>query len=527
MSRIFFRLWIFVVVPLALMWAYEGLNPIGQLRENMLRDSSVDQYKGVFELLFAELRELPESKWADHVDELSEHFGRRLSLTRLDDPDVDASMRETLASGDYYFREGLPSVLARRLGGTDYFIELALGEALDESLKRDTQGTLYLLERRLEALPAEDRMTRFAEWSAVFGVPVALLHWEDLSLSPEQADTLRGAGFLRDTSGDGLYGTVLQGQMVVRAGLPEPGGGVLLLVVAFAILALSLGVGVVVWLFPFWRDVLHVNKVAADFGAGVLTARASLPKKSALRDLGRAFNGMADNVQKMIDGQRELTNSVSHDLRTPLSRVRFALEMLKSEPDPQARARYTANIDRSVHSLEGMINQLLIHARFDRTPSVESFRPCDLDALLREEVDLAVMDTDDLEIDYEASADLEGKRFLLDQTALSRAIGNLLENAAKYAKARVLVSLQERGPFCEILVEDDGPGVEADDRERVFQPFARLEMSQQVDPTGHGLGLAIVRQVARWHGGDVSVNESSRLGGARFVLSVALRRASA
>ena len=521
MIRIFFRLWIFVIVPLALMWAYEGLNPIGQLREGMLRESSVDQYKGAFELLFAELRELPENQWVNRVDDLSGHFGRRLSLRRLDDPDVDASMRETLPGGEYYFREGLPSVLARRIDGSDYFIDLALGEALDEGLERNARGTLHLIERRLEAVPAEDRLAHFAGLTAGFGVPVELLRWQDLSLSADDEDTLRNSGFLSSAEGDSLYGTVLDGQMVVHTGLATQAGGVLLLV-AFAILAVSLGVGVVVWLFPFWRDVLHVNRVAADFGAGVLTVRASLPNKSAIRDLGRAFNDMADNVQRMIDGQRELTNSVSHDLRTPLSRLRFALEMLKTEPDPQARARYMANIDRSVHSLEAMIHQLLIHARFDRTPSAENFQPCDLDALLQEEVDLAVMDTDDLAISYAANAELEGKRFLIDKTAMSRAIANLLENASKYAKAQVLVSFETAERFCEIVVEDDGPGVGIDDRERVFQPFTRLEMSQQTDPSGHGLGLAIVKQVARWHGGEVYVDESPRLGGARFVLSIEL-----
>jgi len=507
------------------MWAYEGLNPIGELRENMLRKSSVAQYKGVFELLFAELRELPEADWAERVTELGGHFGRRLSLSRLDDPELDTSMRTTLSQGEFYFREGLPSVLAHRIDDTDYFIDLALGEALAESLERDTRGTLYLIERRLEKLPAEQRLTHFAELTAGFGVPIELLRWRDLTLSPDNEESLRQDGLLLGADGEGLYGTVLEGQMVVRAGLATHANGVLLLV-AFAILAVSLGVGVVVWLFPFWRDVLHVNKVAADFGAGVLTARASLSNKSAIRDLGRAFNGMADNVQKMIDGHRELTNSVSHDLRTPLSRVRFALEMLKTETDLQERARYVANIDRSVHSLEAMINQLLIHARFDRAPSIESFQSCDLDALLREEVDLAVMDTDDLAISYEASAKLEGTRFLLDRTAMSRAISNLLANALKYASNRILVSFTKDGSVLRIAVEDDGPGVDADDRERVFQPFSRLEMSQQVDPTGHGLGLAIVRQVARWHDGEVRVDESPRLGGARFELSVALRHAA-
>ena len=108
---------------------------------------------------------------------------------------------------------------------------------------------------------------------------------------------------------------------------------------------------------------------------------------------------------------------------------------------------------------------------------------------------------------------------------MSRAISNLLANASKYASTQVLVSFAKDGSVLKIAVEDDGPGVGADDRERVFQPFTRLEMSQQIDPAGHGLGLAIVRQVARWHGGEVRVDESPRLGGARFELSVGLRGA--
>ena len=101
---------------------------------------------------------------------------------------------------------------------------------------------------------------------------------------------------------------------------------------------------------------------------------------------------------------------------------------------------------------------------------------------------------------------------------MARAVTNLVRNAAKHASRRVRVGYDTTGQDCRIHVDDDGPGIAAADRERIFEPFVRLDTSRSRDTGGYGLGLAIVRRVAAWHGGGVSV-ESSVLGGARFTIS--------
>ena len=522
MTRIFLRLWVFVVIPLGLIWGVEEINPIGWWRQNLLRDAFVAQYSGTFHLLIDELGSRPAAEWADHVAQLQAHFGRRLALNDLQAEDYDADALETLEAGEFHFREAQPSILAYRVADSEKVLELALGETLEEDLMRSARGTVHIIERQLRNLTEEERVRYFDDVQAHFDVPVALLRWEDLDLPRDDLERLREESFLVPRQRDVFYQTLLDGDLVARVEIVTEIGAGLLIIVAFGVLAVSLGLGIVLWLFPFWRDMSHINRVAADFGTGILSARVSLRKNSAIRDLGNAFNAMADNIQRMIDGHRELTNSVSHDLRTPISRLRFALEMLETEADEKTRARYTRNIEKGVQSLEDLIDHLLVHARLDRTPSRDSFEPYDLDSLIQEEVELASSETGDVELVYEADPALRERRLLIDKIAMSRGLGNLLDNAVRYARKRIVIGFSCTDEMYEISVDDDGVGIEPADRERVFRPFTRLDDSQQINPGGHGLGLAIVKQVARWHGGDVVV-ERSELGGARFVITLPLR----
>ncbi len=252
-------------------------------------------------------------------------------------------------------------------------------------------------------------------------------------------------------------------------------------------------------------------------GQGALDTRATVSKRSSLAPLAGAFNRMADRIQQLIASNRELTHTVSHELRTPLARIRFDMEMMASAQDPADRERHHEAIRRNVDELDMLISELLTYAQFDHANICLQKEMLDLGswliALIAEEnhgngmvcIDCRINGTD------------PNVPAQVNPHFLGRAVRNLLQNASRYTRRRIHVTLETSDRFCMIHVDDDGPGVALADRQRIFEPFVRLDDTESSERQGYGLGLAIVRRVAEWHGGQATATDAP-IGGARFTL---------
>jgi two-component system sensor histidine kinase RstB len=523
MLRIFIRLWIFVIIPLVLISFTTDYNPVQELRRKLEVGLGESYYRGTFYMLFNELERRPQAEWPAYIESINPHFDHRLMLVRIDDLQDGARAKRRLNAGKYYIRDEPPKWLMRRIGDSDYVLSFALAQTPDQELRRDSMGAVYMIEEHLKQFPQEQWPAAIAALQPHYGFPMAVLEPHELQLTAEQRAQLMNLGYVAEKNEPSymvLNKLLPGGRKVLHAGpITDGGAEIILLVGAFVMVSLYIAAGLFLWLRPFWRDLRQMNKVSAEFGAGDFNARVTVKKSSALLALAESFNNMAAGIQKLIDGHKELVNAVSHDLRTPLSKVRFALEMLEEETVPENRDRYIHNIKHGIKSLEDLINQLLIHARFDRAPGKGNFGCYDLQELLQEEVEL--LNDTGAPVFVEFTAIAGGGEFVFDRGAMVRAVGNLLQNALQYARNRVVLALSIEAGDCIISVDDDGPGIRPADRERIFQPFTRLDnnarSAQQGQIQGHGLGLAIVKQIARWHQGSVSVTDSP-LGGARFIL---------
>lgn len=209
--------------------------------------------------------------------------------------------------------------------------------------------------------------------------------------------------------------------------------------------------------------------------------------------LARAFNDLQDRLARSIEDRTQALAAVSHDLKTPITRLRFRAEDIENETLVRA-------VTQDLDEMERMIDQTLSYLRGDR--SDEPLRPVDLVAILKTV-------TDDL-TDQGASVVLSGLRAAVvtgRRLGLKRALGNLVGNAVKYGgSARVSVSTSAKDVV--VAIEDDGPGIAAADRERVFLPFVRLESSRNSATGGFGLGLTIARAVIDGHGGKLELADS-------------------
>jgi two-component system, OmpR family, osmolarity sensor histidine kinase EnvZ len=246
------------------------------------------------------------------------------------------------------------------------------------------------------------------------------------------------------------------------------------------------------------KSLRRLAAAAEGFGKGRPVAFSKIEGALEVRQAAAAFMQMRDRIQRQIRQRTEMLAGVSHDLRTPLTRMKLALELIDSGP-------VAVGLKSDVAEMERLVNLYLDFARGEGTES-----PVDTDiALLIEDLAAATRrDGTPLAVDQPT-----GLVVPVRPNALRRCLANLIANARRYGRHVWLSSvLVEDG--VDILVDDDGPGIPLAERDRVFQPFIRLDPSRNPSTGGVGLGLTIARDVARSHGGDVRL-ENSPYGGLR------------
>jgi two-component system osmolarity sensor histidine kinase EnvZ len=259
------------------------------------------------------------------------------------------------------------------------------------------------------------------------------------------------------------------------------------------------------------RPIRHLARVAEAFGRGE-NKPYRLAGALEVRSAGAAFLNMRARIERQIEQRTLMLSGVSHDLRTPLTRIRLGLSMLDVPKSDEAEIKA---MQGDLDEMEKLIDTFLDFARSDAT---EEPRRLDLKALVREAVSRAeragsVIAAVTLP---EGAVELTGR-----PAALSRALDNLLSNARRYGtQTRISLTLFERAAV--ISVEDDGPGIAPEARDRALQPFVRLDAARnQNRGSGVGLGLAIAHDVARRHGGTLRLGESETLGGLKADLVLA------
>ncbi|WP_299753403.1 ATP-binding protein [uncultured Boseongicola sp.] len=245
------------------------------------------------------------------------------------------------------------------------------------------------------------------------------------------------------------------------------------------------------------RPIRRLAAAASAFGKG--RSVAFRPAGAAeVREAGNAFIQMRDRIEHQIEQRTLLLSGVSHDLRTPLTRLRLAISMSDSPEND--------DMVRDVDEMQQMLDAFLDFARSESLGEPERIDPT---PLIHDAVNKAVRAGGAVSLGEMAKTD----PITLRAPAFDRAIGNLIGNAIKYgSKARVSLTLSEQ--FVSISVEDDGPGIPSELREAALKPFTRLDQSRNQDAgSGVGLGLAIAGDIARQHGGSIVLSDSADLGG--------------
>lgn len=253
------------------------------------------------------------------------------------------------------------------------------------------------------------------------------------------------------------------------------------------------------------RSVRKLAATANSFGKGRDVPRLKEEGAREVRQASHAFNLMRDRISRQIEQRTEMLAGVSHDLRTPLTRMKLQLAMLGDDED-------IAALREDVEEMERMLADYLAFARGEGT---ETSATADLSSLLQDVVGRFRRQSHAVDLHLEEDITLPLKR-----RAMERCLSNLIGNACRYA-GHVAVRAGVRGEMAVILIDDDGPGIPPDKREQVFKAFFRLESSRNPRTGGTGLGLTIARDIARGHGGEITL-EDSPLGGLRVRVDLPL-----
>lgn len=271
---------------------------------------------------------------------------------------------------------------------------------------------------------------------------------------------------------------------------------------------LFLGVAAGAW--PIVRSLTRrlelLQKGVEAFGAGALHHRIQAEGSDEVAAVAHSFNRAAERIETLVQTHQRLLANASHELRSPLARLRMAVEMFESA-GPAHRASLKTEIDTNVSELDALVEEVLLSSRLDAGAAVDVRDQVDLMALLAEE---------GARLDVPLQGDHDP--ILGNERLLRRAVRNLLENARRYAGDEVLLQVQPspRAGFVDIRVCDRGPGVPQDQREKIFEPFYRMPGHAEREG-GVGLGLSLVKQIAQRHQGTVFC-EPNPGGGSCFVI---------
>ena len=412
-------------------------------------------------------------------------------------------------------------------------ISWLFGDPLEQNAARQAAPQIFLLEQYIDKAPADEWLVRLNKVREVSHVKLELIPLQLAlkRLPPKRHLALQSGAvvidaanksFLRrvDLHGEKYVGS--EDDVVLAQDLPiDLALAIKMEALRYVIVALALLIPIALWSRAHWQGLQNLSRVADEFGSGQLSATASIKKSASIYPLAEHINRMAGRIQTLLGAQQHLLHSVSHELRTPIARLEFGLELLR-------KAEFGSTLDRAIDrnietridamqedlaELNSLVSELLTMAKLDQQQNLQmqSFE-------LTSAVQNCLAGLSHELAQHEVIIHLDpGQTIIGEQRLLSRAIVNLLKNAAKYSERKIIISSAHTTEGVDIIVEDDGPGIPEAEREHIFEPFYRLDRSRDRATGGFGLGLSIARQALHQHGGHITINQSI-LGGARFAM---------
>jgi len=382
----------------------------------------------------------------------------------------------------------------------------------EPNLDRWLESTFHLIEQRLAEAPIQQREGIAATLADELAVGVQLLGRDDVYMNRTSEHRLPA---LVDADGNTSYLYAAESiDAIIRLGPVAERSDSLLLNLLSPLFYLSIFVVVGLWLRPLLKDINIISDGAQRFAADYREPLSTAGQTTELTALAKNLDEMAARLSGVLRSQKELIAALSHEMRTPLARIRFALAVIGNRDDEELQPRLVA-LNDDVQEIDDLIASMLNYARLDHPDIKMHWQAVPSSAWLGQMLDKSRSD----QMQISGNATEAPDKVWMDPRLMELALSNLLVNASQYAGRQVRCSLAQMANEYVLTVEDDGKGIPEDVRDQVFKAFTRIDDSRNRETGGYGLGLAVVARVAELHGGTASVNASPTLGGARFSIS--------
>lgn len=379
-------------------------------------------------------------------------------------------------------------------------------------------AALNIVDAQLRAVPREDRRRFVADLAPKTGVDLELFEQNDIAGDDTLARLSRGElAFM--SAGDGrawlLKRLADDGRVLAfRYAVPDAQRGLLEWLLVFTFYA-AIALVIMTWLWPLTRDLRRLERSTTNFGNRNWVFDADIRPGSPVRSLAEAFRRMAARIDSLIGSHKDMSNAVSHEIKTPLARMRFEIEMARTAADPGKLAEHMNNINTDIAELNAFVTATLDYAILERAEVALNVAEHDFTLILPAVTESAGRSAPP-GLSVRCEVQNSATRVSCDAHLVETVLRNLLYNAMRYARKEIRVTFLVQPGSYRLHVDDDGPGIPEADRQRVFGSFVQLG-ERSGNKVGYGLGLAIVKRIVEWHGGAAAVAQSP-LGGARFCI---------
>ncbi len=385
-------------------------------------------------------------------------------------------------------------------------------DALDD---RSQAVALHAVEARLQALPPAEWKPALAQIAAQSGVGMELFRTRDVS-GRDTLNKLESGEIAYMSAARGEYWVLRQVDadhiLALEVTAPEPQRGPLdWALTSFFYAAIALVI--MIWVWPLTRDLRALELAAARFGDKNWAFNAVITPRSQIYPLAQTFRKMAARIDALIASHKDMSNAVSHEIKTPLSRMQFEIELTQQAACSGEVRQSLENIRTDIAEINALVSATLSYAILERAGMTLNLGEHDLRQLIPAIAEQVRRDSrPGLCMATEVSGD--AGRVVCDGHLFDTVLKNLLYNATRFARREVRVTFSVDDGINRLCVDDDGPGIPESERTRVFESFVQLDAGGE-RKRGFGLGLAIVKRAIEWHGGQVFV-DTAPLGGARL-----------
>jgi two-component system, OmpR family, sensor kinase len=392
---------------------------------------------------------------------------------------------------------------------------LALYSSADAPDDTPVRVTAAALSDRLRATPPGEWKSIVADLARQSGVDMELFGAGEIAGRDTLSKLARGeTAYLQGPRGKLWSMRQIDGSNILAIESAEPSVHRsplewLLTLLFYAVIALVL----MLWIWPLARDLRTLERAAARFGDRNWSFDARIKQHSQIYPLAQTFRRMAARIDRLIGSHKDMSNAVSHEIKTPLSRMQFEIELAQRAQSVAEVERSLGNIKTDIAAIDDLVRATLEYAILDRADVVLNIGAHDFTTLVPGIAELVRRDARP-EVRISTQVHEEAHKVLCDVHLMESVLKNLLYNAVRHANSQVAVTFTYASVGYQLLVEDDGPGIPEPDRERVFDSFVQLRPNTTHRKKGYGLGLAIVKRAVEWHHGAVTIDRST-LGGAR------------